>query len=273
MQLIELALPVIVAASFLGLLISAIDSRKVGPLFVAASVAAFGWVTIMGPRSAQPSPRPVDPIRIVAVTMPLSGGGAATPLKALGAPKADVEIVVTPTKKAGAAVMRTHTSSVAFQSARFVVLSRFPAHELPLPKALPSDLVLRFQVDAPTGAFVVYAVRTGAGVLESSMNDPLGMDRLLAAALHERLPVILVGDAGIGDRSTEYRTLSTSFRDALRAGTSASSTLRSAIWTPLLLRVDHLFTSRSWCAAGGGTFDVPGSDHRGVVAAVGPCPR
>ena len=266
MQFVAMALPVLVAAALLGLLISAADSRKVTPLLVAASVAAFGWVSVIGPRGAQPSPKPVDPIRIAAVTMPETGGGASV-LKALGTSRADVDVLVAPSKKAGAAIARSGARSGGFQSGRFVVLSRFPTQQLALPKGLPSGLVIRFQVEAPS-PFVVYAVRTGAGMIEATLNDPIGIDRLRAAALAERLPVVLVGDAGISDRSTGYRSLTLAFRDAMRADGGASSTLGS-FWMPFLLRVDHVFTS--WCAAGGSTFDVSGSDHMGIVASVGAC--
>ena len=253
MQFVSMALPVLVAASLLGLLIAAADARKVTPLLVAASVAAFGWVSVIGPRGAQPSPKPVDPVRIAAVTLPETGVGGQAVLKALAAPKADVEVVVAPTKKAGAALARSSARPGGFQSGRFVVISRLPTRQLTVPKGLPSDLVIRFQVSGPRGPFVVYAVRSGAGVIESTLSDPIGIDRLRSAALGERLPVVLVGDAGISDRSTAYRSLTLTFRDAMRAGRSASSTLGS-FWMPLLLRVDHVFTSATWCATGGSTF-------------------
>ena len=56
-QLIALAIPVLVAAAFVGLAISLLDERRLSTLIVAVSVAAFGWVTIFGPRAATPAPR------------------------------------------------------------------------------------------------------------------------------------------------------------------------------------------------------------------------
>jgi hypothetical protein len=84
---------------------------------------------------------------------------------------------------------------------------------------------------------------------------------------------VMTGDFGISDRSVSYRDLQGAFRDALRSGADAESTLRSAIWRPLLLRVDYVFTSRAWCAAGAGTFGLDGAANAGVTAAVGPCRR
>ena len=57
-QLIALAIPVLVVAAFLGMAISLLDERRLSTLIVAVSVAAFGWVTIFGPRAATPAPAP-----------------------------------------------------------------------------------------------------------------------------------------------------------------------------------------------------------------------
>ena len=55
-QLIALAIPVLVVAAFVGMAISLLDERRLSTLIVAVSVAAFGWVTIFGPRTATPAP-------------------------------------------------------------------------------------------------------------------------------------------------------------------------------------------------------------------------
>jgi endonuclease/exonuclease/phosphatase family protein len=269
MQFVSMALPVLVAAALLGLLISAADSRKIAPLFVAASVAIFGWVTVLGPRSAQPSPIPTDPIRIATLSIGDPKDMAAG-LRTLEATRADVRVVVAQSKKAASAVRREVDAANVLQSGRFLVLSRYPLGQAALPKGLPSDLLIRVQVFGPTSTFDVYAARTDGGVLAAGANDPLSLERLRTVALHDEFPTILIGDLGMDDRSAEYRAYAASFRDAMTARTSASSTVGS-FWSALLLRVDHVFTSTSWCAAGGRTFDVPGSDHRGLIVSVGPC--
>ena len=119
--------------------------------------------------------------------------------------KADLLIVVEPSKKARNALARTDRFAFTLSSGPVVVLSSAPVRELPLPKPLPSDLIVRLQVDRPEGAFIVYAVRAGDSLLESTLNDPLKAQALRDAASEERLPVVLAGDFGFSDRSTEYR--------------------------------------------------------------------
>ncbi|MEP6973329.1 MAG: endonuclease/exonuclease/phosphatase family protein [Actinomycetota bacterium] len=272
-QLVALALPAVVVATILGLAIAAIDERKITPLIVAASVAAFGWVTIFGPRGPQPSPPPVDPVRIATIALPDSGDGVVATLAAVGQAKADVTIVVEPSKKARSTLLHADRSRFTLASGRFVVLSSAPVRELALPDSLPDDLILRLEVDRPGGAFILYAVRANDSVLGTTLNDPLLIDRLTKAALAEPLPVVLAGDFGISDRSSEYRALAETFRDALRSGAGAETTARTFPWSFLFLRTDYVLTSPSWCAAGGGTFDVQGADHHGVTTSVGPCKR
>jgi hypothetical protein len=38
-----------------------------------------------------------------------------------------------------------------------------------------------------------------------------------------------------------------------------------------VVRIDHILVSRGWCGDGAGQVALPGSDHRGVLATVGPC--
>jgi hypothetical protein len=274
MQLIALALPAVVVAAILCLAIAAIDARKITPVIVAASVAALGWVTILGPRGAQPSPPPVDPVRIATIALPDPVGAVeATTMAAILHLRADLTIVVEPSKKARSSLLRADRHNFTLASGQFVVLSSAPVRELALPASLPGDLILRLQVDRPRGAFILYAVRTNDSVIGTTLNDPLMLDRLTKAALAERLPVVLAGDFGISDRSAGYRTLDETFRDALRSGAGAGTTARTFPWSFMFLRTDFVLTSLSWCAAGGGTFDVQGADQHGVTSSVGPCRR
>ena len=52
----------------------------------------------------------------------------------------------------------------------------------------------------------------------------------------------------------------------------AGSTYGDGIFAPLLLRIDHIFESRNWCAESSDTYPITGSDHQGVASTVGPCP-
>ena len=272
-QLVALALPAIVAAALIGLIISAFDDRKLSSLLVVVSVLAFGWVTIVEPRSAMPASPPVDPIRIASITLDGSTVNASAIVGSLAKQRADIAIVVEPSKKARSVLLRADRYPYTLTSGRFVLLSTIPVDQLPLPKGLPDDLILRLQVDRPTGSFIVYAVRTGTSPLDAAQNDPIGIDRLRDAARGERLPVVLAGDFGVSDRSSGYRTLTDSFRDAMRSGTRAASTAATFPWTFLYLRTEFVLTSPDWCAAAGSTFDVQDAPSVGLVSAVGACGR
>jgi endonuclease/exonuclease/phosphatase (EEP) superfamily protein YafD len=272
MQLVAFALPLVVAAALLGLVVAAFDGKRITTVLVAISVALFGWVTIMGPRSGQPSPSPRDPVRVAAITMGDEPIDAKTLSATVDRSRADVVVIASPSKRTRgfAAVLKGFEGRIVH--APFVILSRFPVEELPLAKGLAKDLTIRVQVQRPGGAFVVYGATTGTTPLDATLQAPTRPDRLLEAIAGERLPVVLLGDLGVTDRSAQYRELIEVLRDAMRAGSPASSTLVSPVWTPLLLRVDHVLTWASWCARGGSTFDVPTSEHLGLSVALGPCP-
>jgi endonuclease/exonuclease/phosphatase (EEP) superfamily protein YafD len=178
MQVVALALPVLVVAALIGLAISALDERRLSSLLVAASVVAFGWVTILGPRSALPASPPVDPIRIVSITLDGSNLNASAILGTLAKQRPDLAVIVELSKKARGALLRTDRYRFSLESGRIVVLSSVPIRELPLPKPLASDLVVRLQVDRPEGAFIVYAVRTNDSPLDAAMNNPIEVERL-----------------------------------------------------------------------------------------------
>ncbi|MEP7059660.1 MAG: endonuclease/exonuclease/phosphatase family protein, partial [Actinomycetota bacterium] len=72
-------------------------------------------------------------------------------------------------------------------------------------------------------------------------------------------PVVIAGDLNLSDRTHGYRILLSDFRDAMRAGAWAGDTFEQGIWRYALLRIDHLFVSRSWCAKDPSRFTVTGS--------------
>jgi endonuclease/exonuclease/phosphatase family metal-dependent hydrolase len=272
-QLIALAIPVLVAAAFVGMAISLLDERRLSTLIVAVSVAAFGWVTIFGPRTATPAPAPAAPVRIASMALDGTKADADAVLKSVAGLKADLLVVVEPSKRVRNAMARTDRYAFALTSGQVVVLSSASVRELPLPKPLPSDLIVRLQVDRPDGAFIVYAVRAGDSLLESTLNDPLKAQALRDAASEERLPVVLAGDFGFSDRSSEYRVFDATFRDAMRADANAQNTATTFPWSLMFVRTGFVLTSPAWCAAQTGTFDVAGAQTDGLVASVGPCHR
>jgi hypothetical protein len=270
-QLVALALPAIVVAALVGLIISAFDDRKLSSLLVAVSVLAFGWVTIVEPRSAMPASPPLYATQIASISLDGSTLDASAVVASLAKQHADVAVVVEPSKKARGVLLRADRYPYTLTSGRFVVLSTTPVARLPLPEGLPEDLILRLQVARPNGSFIMYAVRTGTSPLDAAQNDPVGIDRLRDAARDEHLPVVLAGNFGISDRSSDYRTLADSFRDAMRSGTRAASTAATFPWTFLYLRTEFVLTSPDWCATAGATFDVQGAATVGLASAVGAC--
>jgi endonuclease/exonuclease/phosphatase family metal-dependent hydrolase len=133
-------------------------------------------------------------------------------------------------------------------------------------------LIVRAEIDRPDGAFVVYGARV-EDALGSALEPSLDLEVLQQAALDEELPFVIAGGLGASDRSTAYRQLDATFRDALRAGTRAQNTLLGLLWRPVMLRFDYVFTSHAWCAADGTTIPVTGIDHAAVAASVGACPK
>ncbi len=272
MQLVALALPLLVAASILGVLISAIDEKKVTSVLVAMSIGIFGWVTVMGPRGAEPARAPQDPVRVADIAIPAEGPKAQSVLDALQKAHADVAVLAVPAKKDRAALLDAETFDASATSGAFIVLSAYPVKVLPLPKSLPKALVIRVEVDRPDGAFVLYGARVD-DALQAALQAPLDIEHLQAAALDEDLPVVIAGGLGVSDRSTGYRQLDATFRDALRSGSHAQNTLLGLLWMPVMLRSDYVFTSHAWCAADGTSFPVTGIDHAAVAASVGACPK
>lgn len=157
------------------------------------------------------------------------------------------------------------------------VWSRYPARVAGSQAVARALRGIRLRVDGPGGPFVLYALhsrapvpfRNGGGKVDPAEQRRL-LDDLLEAATAERLPVVIAGDMNMPDRTSSYRAYAADLHDAVRSSFAWPTSLK---WfqAPLLLRIDHIWISDDWCAEGGGSFPLTGSDHRGVEAAVGPC--
>jgi endonuclease/exonuclease/phosphatase family metal-dependent hydrolase len=157
-----------------------------------------------------------------------------------------------------------------------VVYSRWPIVDV---RSLPGDLEgfgVRAIIERPEGRFVVYGIHTFRPWIDDSrasisVPEHRRLIRELAdQAAAERLPTVVAGDLNLVDRSSGYRLFDDRMRDAVRTSWAGPTSLKGK-FLPLLARIDHIFVSEEWCADGGGRFDIAGSDHRGVVATVGPC--
>jgi endonuclease/exonuclease/phosphatase family metal-dependent hydrolase len=151
------------------------------------------------------------------------------------------------------------------------VWSRFPVQVLD-ELGLPSARALRVGVDVPGSPFVLYVVHGLNPLGETSFDDQLRFtEDLLTAIETEERPVVVAGDLNMSDRVVSYRKMDAALTDAMRAGAPGSTTYVGGWWPTLLLRIDHVFVTPSWCATRPVTFTPAGSDHRGVDVAVGPC--
>lgn len=158
------------------------------------------------------------------------------------------------------------------------VFSRYP---LRLLEATGPDFPgERVEVAGPAGPFVLYALHVprpwfrgnvGTGYQVTGAEHHRLIEQVAARVRTETLPVVLVGDLNTPDRSRDYRVLLDGGRlvdamlDTVGAPTSTGQ------WTPLLLRIDHVLVSAGWCGDSARRVELPGSDHLGVTARVGPC--
>ena len=83
-------------------------------------------------------------------------------------------------------------------------------------------------------------------------------------------PVVVAGDLNLSDRGHGYRLLTRQLDDVMRTRWAAVTSTRAA-YLPLLLRIDHVLVD-GWCGQARGLVPLPGSDHSGVAADLGPCP-
>lgn len=161
------------------------------------------------------------------------------------------------------------------------VYSKYPIEVLDDPLAdrfdggLPG---LRVRLDAPGGPMIVYALHIpkpspSSGPYQLSAGEHVRLVKLIAESVEsERDPVIVVGDLNSIDRSHAYRTMTENLNDGMRYSSWAVPTTdRGVPWSLLFARIDHLLISDSLCASDGFSEDTRFSDHRPIVANVGPC--
>lgn len=266
------------------------------PLFVvalalAASVVAWWWrwwlvpagsVLVMGAVSVLGPWLPADAGVVVpgAATTVVGANVQAQPdlAAALLAQSADVLALAEMTPGLEPALAAYPYHHTVFGGPDVGLFSRFPLRVLEDPGAdLPG---IRAEVDGPGGPFVLYALHvprpwfTTRGEYQATVAEHhVIMERVAARVAVEQLPVVVVGDLNSPDRGRDYRRLLDrggmvdAMRDTLGSFTSVAK------WTPLLLRIDHLVVTEGWCGDGSARFALPGSDHRGITAAVGPCSR
>lgn len=152
------------------------------------------------------------------------------------------------------------------------VWSRWPVTHASKPGDLNGEHIARVEIHDPAGAFALYFGHADNPLFSSSFAQQRDLAEALAqAVVDDPMPAVIVADLNLSDRTQGYDTIAGSLRDAMRAGRVGGDTYPWSIWRLLLLRIDHLFVPNAWCAIDPSTFDVPGSDHDGIEATVGPC--
>jgi hypothetical protein len=162
------------------------------------------------------------------------------------------------------------------------IFSRWPLTVLERPGPdLPGYLL---RVQAPSGTFDLIAAHVPrpwyTSTYQTSTDGGLPFETTVAG--HHRLveeiaarvkqddrPLVVTGDFNTTDRGRDYRLLSKDLDDAMLDTWGRRSQVGR--WSPLLVRIDHLFVSRGWCADDSRWYKVPVSDHRGLISTVGPC--
>lgn len=275
-DVVATGLPVVVAGAAVASLLLLAVTRRLPFLVAAVSLAAMGGVAIVGPWLPAGGAGAVDPIRVASVN---AWAANPTPAEAAGdvvAQDADVVAVVESSDGMPEMIESNFPHSAHSGPGGHVLFSRFPIRDVSgLPGGSDDDPVARWEVSAPSGRLVVYSVHLRRPNPRGAVRLPLlrqraVVDTLLRAVAAEESPVVVAGDFNLSDRTHAYRRLAAPLRDAGRASL-AGPTYVATKYRPFLLRIDHVFVSRRWCAEASARFAITGSDHRGVYADVGPC--
>jgi endonuclease/exonuclease/phosphatase (EEP) superfamily protein YafD len=238
----------------------------------------MGAVAVVGPWLPRAGGSPAPALRVVVANVRHGNSSLERGLADVLAQDGDIVSLVEGGPRSEEALRGSYPHVARPRGSGLIVLSRFPVRLLTRPAAFPDGMRgERWRVETPAGPVTLYTVHLlRPGVLDVDGGDfddqRREVDAVLSAAAAEEAPVLVVGDLNLPDRSRAYRQLSGRFRDAMRDG-FAGPTYIKASYRAELLRIDHIFSPRSWCFQQSRRFDVAGSDHRGVAAEVGPCRR
>jgi hypothetical protein len=151
--------------------------------------------------------------------------------------------------------------------------------EDPIADVFPGGLPgFRVEVATDEGPVVVYALHIprpipGEGPYELSASGHIELVNAIADAVEaETLPVVVLGDLNAVDRGQAYRTLTREMNDGMRhSGWAVPTADRPLPWSLIFARLDHILISKGLCTANAESEDTRFSDHRPLIADVGPC--
>lgn len=280
-DLVATGLPVLLVLAALGLGgFVAIRRRHVELVVGSLSCLVAATVAVAGPWRPQSVPAPVRGLRIVSANVSSRNATLDRAVADALAQHGDLVLLIeagkghfTPPPEYSTVIRPKYSSQV--------IVSRYPARLLDPPANWPDDFrAHRLEIDAPSGRVIVYLAHLVRPHLGPRRILKIGRqmhaqqqerDALVVAARGETAPVVLAGDFNTSDRSHGYRRLHDHYRDAMRVQW-AGPTYIGTPWQPFLLRIDHVFVPRDWCAVHPRRFILHGSDHHGVAVTVGPCP-
>jgi endonuclease/exonuclease/phosphatase (EEP) superfamily protein YafD len=157
------------------------------------------------------------------------------------------------------------------------IFSRLPFTVLERPNADLPGFMLR--MNAPTGPFDLIATHVprpwwtarGPSFQTTVPGHHRLIEQIAARVRRDRLPVVVTGDLNTADRGRDYRVLTDDARltDAMLDDWAAPTQIGA--WATLFVRIDHILVSPGWCSDDSRRYDVPASDHRGIMATIGPC--
>lgn len=273
LDVVAIAVPPLGVLTLLVLGLASARTGRLLPLLAGLSVFVVAAVAVVSPRLPQRQPMPTRAMRIAAANV---HGGTASPrvtAATLAGRGADVLVMIEGGRAISLEVRAVTDLPESVVAAELRVWSRWPLTLLPASPAFTDEKVLRVRIDHPDGPFVLHVVHAPNPLYEATFQQQEALAAHLVDTVHaEELPAVLVGDLNLSDRAEGYRIITRQMHDAMRAGSWPADTYRLHLWRALLLRIDHLFVPDGWCAAEPMAFDVPGSDHRGIEATIGPCP-
>lgn len=272
---VAVGLPIVGVVSVLAGLAAAALTRRLWPLTAGVTILAVCVVAVVAPRLPRDLPPPDPAIRVAVANVWDENPTPEAVPDSLLERAADVLVAIEMPGQAFYEAMSSRAVAsgldATWEQGRQAVWSRFPLQALD-ELGLPKTRVMRVGVDVPDAPFVLYVVHGLNPFREASFTDQLAFtEALLAAVDSEQRPVVVAGDFNTSDRVTSYRKLDAALTDAMRAGAPGATTYLWGWWPALLLRIDHVFVTPSWCATDPRTFTAAGSDHLGVDVAVGPC--
>jgi hypothetical protein len=274
-DVLAVVLPVLVVV--VAVLAAILGIRRRRWLVLSASTLAMGIVATVSPWLPDPT-GPVAPGRAVTVAAANIGAGeldGAAELIGLGA---DVLVISEIGEPLTARLEQAYPYEVhEWNGPAIGVFSKLPFDVLGKPGPDLPGVLLR--VHGPGGPFVLNALHVPRPWFDA---DPSAyqatvaehhrlIEQVAARAAAEQLPFVVAGDLNTTDRSRDYRILVDHGRrsDAMLDGWAAPTQIGR--WSVLFVRIDHLLVTRGWCSEGARQYPVPASDHRGIMAAIGPC--